>query len=72
MQTDEFEWDDAEAARNLAKHGISFEQATFAFEDADAIDDLDETIQYDEHRLKWIGWNGQRLLAMICTDRGLG
>ena len=33
MQTDDFEWDDVKAALNFDKHGISFEEATFAFDD---------------------------------------
>lgn len=69
MQTDEYEWDDLKAQRNLAKHGVSFEEATFAFDDTDGVEDLDETEAYDEHRFKWIGRSGQRLLAVVYTDR---
>ncbi|NEQ50494.1 MAG: BrnT family toxin [Leptolyngbya sp. SIO3F4] len=28
----EFEWDDVKAAKNVAKHGISFKQAVFIFD----------------------------------------
>ena len=69
MQTDEFEWDDAKAALNFDKHRISFEEATFAFDDPDGVEDMDETASYDEHRFKWLGSDGQRLLAVIYTDR---
>lgn len=29
-----FDWDDKKASANLRKHGVSFEDATFAFEDS--------------------------------------
>jgi uncharacterized DUF497 family protein len=38
METDEFEWDDAKAAKNFDNHQIRFEDATFAFDDPAAID----------------------------------
>ena len=70
MQTDEFEWDDDKAASNLVKHGVSFEEATFAFDDAFAIEDIDPAALHNEYRTQWIGWDGQRLLVVIHTDRG--
>jgi len=33
----DFEWDDAKAARNLAKHGVSFDEAMTALVDPRAI-----------------------------------
>jgi uncharacterized DUF497 family protein len=33
-----FEWDETKATRNSAKHGVTFEEATEAFEDADKIE----------------------------------
>ena len=70
MQTGDFEWDDEKAASNFIKHGVSFEDATFVFDDPDGFDDLDHSVPYAEYRFKWIGWDGQRLLAVIYTDRG--
>jgi uncharacterized DUF497 family protein len=67
MQTDEFEWDDDKATRNLIKHRVSFAQATFAFDDPDGFDELDE--ETAELRYKWIGHDGQRLLVVIYTER---
>lgn len=32
MRDDEFEWDDAKAARNWAEHGVGFDAARLAFE----------------------------------------
>jgi uncharacterized protein len=69
MQTDDFEWDDSKAAKNVAKHGVSFEAATFAFDDDDAIDDFDETGSAGEDRFKWTGWDGQTLLVVIYALR---
>ena len=34
MQFEDFEWDDNKALQNLAKHGVSFEEASEAIEDA--------------------------------------
>jgi uncharacterized DUF497 family protein len=41
MANDDFEWDKAKAADNCAKHGISFEAAIRAFDDAFAIERRD-------------------------------
>jgi hypothetical protein len=38
----QFEWDPAKAARNLAKHGVSFDEASTVFGDPPA-----GTIQYE-------------------------
>jgi uncharacterized protein len=32
-----FEWDEAKAQRNRAKHGVSFQLASRVFEDSDAL-----------------------------------
>jgi uncharacterized DUF497 family protein len=42
VKADDFEWDGAKAAANLAKHGISFEQARYVFDDPFAIDFVDD------------------------------
>jgi uncharacterized DUF497 family protein len=64
-----FEWDDAKAAENIRKHGISFAQATFAFRDRFAIEDLDESMDYGEDRFKLIGMSGKQLLTIVFTER---
>ena len=69
MQTDAFEWDDAKAARNLVKHRVSFEAATFVFDDPHGIDIIDESARHAEVRFKSIGSDGHRLLAVIYTER---
>lgn len=55
MQTKFFEWDDAKAERNLAKHGITFEQATAVFRDSMALTFADEDHSQDEDREITIG-----------------
>jgi uncharacterized protein len=69
MQTDEFEWDDDKAAQNVAKHRITFEQATFAFDDRQAFEEDDVSMRYGELRTKRIALSGQRLLVVIYTER---
>lgn len=65
----DFEWDDAKAAENLSKHGISFLQATFAFRDRFAMEDLDESEDYGEDRFILIGMSGGQLLTIVFTER---
>jgi uncharacterized DUF497 family protein len=50
MRDDEFEWDDDKAVQNLANHGISFEVARLAFDDAFAVERVDRRQRYDEDR----------------------
>jgi uncharacterized DUF497 family protein len=69
MNADEFEWDDAKAAANLAKHGVSFEQARDAFDDPFAIDFVDDRENYGELRLILIGMVENRLLVVAHTMR---
>lgn len=51
----EFQWNDAKAAGNYAKHGVTFEAARDVFKDPFAIDGLDETETYGEARYVTIG-----------------
>lgn len=70
METDDFEWDDDKAASNFDKHRISFEEATFAFDDRHGIDILDTSIKYNEIRFKLISRIGHRLVAGVHAERG--
>ena len=70
MNDDEFEWDDAKAVANLVKHGVSFEQARAAFNDAFAFDYADDRSDYSEDRTILLGMVGDRLLAVAHTLRG--
>jgi uncharacterized DUF497 family protein len=55
----EYEWDEAKAAANLAKHGISFTAAARALEDPRKIEILDDRFDYAEERIQ-----------NICMERG--
>jgi len=64
MNANDFEWDDAKAAANLAKHAVGFEQAREAFNDPFAIDFVDDREDYGEHRLILLGMVDNRLLTV--------
>ena len=68
MRDDEFEWDDAKAASNFAKHRVTFEAARVAFDDPNALDESDE--YDDELRYILIGSSHGRLLSVAYTERG--
>jgi uncharacterized DUF497 family protein len=43
---DDFDWDEAKAAENYAKHGVSFEVTTLVYNDPFAIERLDDREDY--------------------------
>jgi uncharacterized protein len=55
----EYEWDEAKAAANFAKHGVSFSAAARALEDPGRIEVLDDRFDYTEERMQ-----------SLCMDRG--
>ncbi len=64
----DFEWDDAKAAANLAKHGVSFEEASTALVDPCYILLADET---HPDQFWAIGLSGlARLLTVVHVERG--
>ena len=67
---EEFEWDAQKAASNLKKHGVSFEQATIAFDDAFALIEQDDSEHYGEDRFTLIGRALDGVLTVIYTERG--
>ena len=62
------EWDEAKAKANLAKHGISFEEAKRAFRDPFAVEFLDDRFDYGEDRFVLIATVGTRLLTVIYAE----
>jgi uncharacterized protein len=65
----DFEWDDAKAATNLAKHGVSFEEAVTAVVDPNALYLADDS--GSEQRLVAIGMSKQtRVLFVVHVERG--
>lgn len=66
-----FAWDAAKAAANLAKHGVSFEEAATVFGDPLALtfDDPDHSV--DEHHLLTFGVSDRnRVLLVVNVERG--
>jgi hypothetical protein len=67
----EFEWDAAKAAANVRKHGVSFPEATTAFEDplSLTIADPDHSAREDRYLLLGLTQPG-RLVVVAHADRG--
>jgi uncharacterized protein len=58
-----------QSAQNLASHGVSFEAARLAFDDAFAIARDDRRQNYGEDRYTLLGMVQDRLLAVVYTIR---
>ena len=66
-----FEWDADKARANLAKHGVSFEEATTVFQDP--LEVMSRDLQHSAHEERWgsIGMSlGHRLLAVFYIQHG--
>lgn len=63
----DFEWDDAKAASNLEKHGISFEVAAKVFLDENAITIQDLRFEYGEERFITYGQIDGRIYVVVFT-----
>jgi uncharacterized DUF497 family protein len=61
----EFEWDEEKAAANLAKHGVSFEEAKTVFDDPFYVDFYDPDHSSDEHRYIIIGESQHGRLLLV-------
>ena len=61
------EWDPDKAAENLAKHGVSFEEATSVFLDGWAIEFYDDENSEWEDRFLLLGISGKLRLLMVCN-----
>lgn len=57
-----FEWDDQKAVENLAKHGVTFGEATEVFYDPNAVEIEDVEHSFDEPRFVIIGYSSNRIL----------
>ncbi len=65
-----FEWGVNKATANIAKHGVSFEEATTVFHDAIAVIFDDEDHSDDELREIIIGHSDNNRLLLVCfTER---
>ena len=66
----EFEWDEDKAASNLAKHGVSLDEAKAVFDDQLYVDFYDPDHSVDEHRYIIIGESHRRRLLIVSyTER---
>ena len=66
-----FEWDENKAKSNLAKHGVSFQEASTVFGDPLSLTIPDPAHSQAEDRFIIIGHSHQReLLVVAHTERG--
>ncbi|NJL55855.1 BrnT family toxin [bacterium] len=67
----QFKWNESKAARNLSKHGVSFEEAKTVFDDPLYVDFYDPDHSEDEERYLIVGESNQgRVLIVSYTERG--
>jgi uncharacterized DUF497 family protein len=64
----DFEWDPKKARSNQAKHGVSFEEATYVFEDLHLLEVFDDSAT--EERCIAIGLVGAMVHVVVYTERG--
>jgi uncharacterized DUF497 family protein len=68
-----FEWDDAKAQFNAAKHGVTFDQAITAFDDPYGLIAPDEKHSMAGERREWlIGESDHGILVVVFTTRERG
>jgi len=60
-----YEWDEAKAATNFAKHGISFTAAARALEDPRKLEILDDRFDYNEDRIQSLCIDQGRVLFIV-------
>jgi uncharacterized DUF497 family protein len=66
-----FEWDPRKARRNVVKHGVTFDEASTAFQDVLSVTIADPLHSEEEDRFVLIGHSHRdRLLVVIHTERG--
>ena len=66
-----FEWDPRKARRNLTVHGVSFDEASTAFQDPLSKTIDDPLHSEDEERFVLLGLSHRnRLLVVVHTERG--
>jgi uncharacterized protein len=70
MNDDTFEWDDAKAAENRRRHGVSFPQGASALRDPFAVEWLDGRQEYGEERINLLGMCDGVILHVTYTERG--
>lgn len=61
-----FEWHATKAAKNLKKHGVSFEEAKSVFYDEFAVQFFDHEHSTAEDRFLMLGMSNQTNLLLVC------
>lgn len=61
----DFEWDAAKAATNLAKHGVSFHEASSVFDDPNSMTGYDPIHSDNEDRALTAGISDQGHLLIV-------
>jgi uncharacterized DUF497 family protein len=69
MNKDSFEWDPDKDLLNIAKHGVSFSEAQFAFADTDRIIAEDLSLSRNEQRYYCFGKMDENILTVRFTYR---
>jgi uncharacterized DUF497 family protein len=71
LETPGFEWDDYKAQGNIAKHGVTFEEASTVFQDEYAIEQEEVRHSSDEWRVIRLGSSDLgRVLLVVHVDFG--
>ncbi len=66
-----YEWDEAKNRKNLAKHGLSFEDAALVFS-GPCVTFEDDRFEYGEERLITLGLLAGRLVVLAHSPRDEG
>jgi uncharacterized DUF497 family protein len=73
MNAGHFAWDDAKAASNQIKHGVSFTYARTAFDDPAGIETIDDRQNYGEERFNLIAKSPENIILFVTyTERETG
>jgi putative transcriptional regulator len=67
---DALEWNDAKAAENWRRHGVTFQQGAKALHDPFAIEWIDDRVDYGEERINLLGMCEGVVLYITYTERG--
>ena len=66
MSTFTFEWHPEKSRKNLAKHGISFEEAKTVFSDSNALLINDPDHSEEEDRFVLLGFSASLNMLVVC------
>jgi hypothetical protein len=67
---DALEWDDAKAAENWRRHGVTFQQGAKALRDVLAVEWIDDREHHGEERVNLLGMCEGIVLHVTYTERG--